>query len=64
MIEQFWRRGKQKLVRTSHLSHFYLLPLVSLAAITVVTHNSYSFHTFLKMPNGLTFSSRLEPSRP
>jgi hypothetical protein len=63
MVNQFWRRSKKEIVSTSHLNYFYLIPLASIAVIAVVTHHSYSFHTFVKMPNGLSFSSHLEPSR-
>jgi hypothetical protein len=62
MVQQFWRRGKQKIVRTSHSNHFYWIPLSSIAVIAVVTYYGYSSHILVKMPNGLTFSSRLEPS--
>jgi hypothetical protein len=41
----------------------FLIALGILAIIAVVTHHSYSFQTFVKMPNGLTVWSRLEPMR-
>jgi hypothetical protein len=63
MIEQFWRRGKQKLFRTSHSSHFYLLQLISIAVIGVIISSGYSSYLVVQIPNGPTFVWNLEPSR-
>jgi hypothetical protein len=52
MVNQFWQPDNKKIV------------IIALTVVvSVVTLNGYSSHISLNLPNGLTFSSKLEPSR-
>jgi hypothetical protein len=60
MLQHFWQRRNTKIVSIS-TRHFNWLAFI--AVIAVVTYHGYSSHILVKMPNGVTFSSRFEPSR-
>jgi hypothetical protein len=52
MVNQFWRPDNKKIV------------IIALTVVvSVVTINGYCFDIFVHLPNGLTFSSDLKPSR-
>jgi hypothetical protein len=63
MVNQFWRRGKKKIVSSLYSKRFILTSLALIPIIGVVTVNGYSSRILVQMPNGPTIYWQLEPLR-